>query len=111
MGSNDLTHQRVYDANTLRWTTLRAGTTSPFENRQKLSYVYDDVGNITSLTDTVNSSQVQTLGYDWLDRLTSASTNSAGTGQYSDTYAYDAIGNIITTTATPTPTAAASPMR
>jgi len=26
--------------------------------------------------------------------LTSASTNAAGTGQYSDTYAYDAIGNI-----------------
>jgi len=93
-GGNGLTRQRVYDANTLRLTTIQAGTSAPFENLQKLSYAYDNVGNITSLTDAVNGNQVQTFGYDWLDRLTSASTNAAGTGQYADTYAYDAIGNM-----------------
>jgi len=39
------------------------------ENLQKLSYRYDNVGNITSLTDAVNGNQVQTFAYDWLDRL------------------------------------------
>jgi len=47
-----------------------------------------------TLTDHANSSQVQTFGYDWLDRLTSASTNAAGAGQYNHTYSYDAIGNL-----------------
>jgi hypothetical protein len=42
----------------------------------------------------VNSSQEQTFDYDWLDRLTSAATSVAGTGQYDHTYSYDAIGNI-----------------
>ncbi len=37
---------------------------------------------------------MQSFGYDWLDRLTSAATNAAGIGQYSHTYAYNAIGNI-----------------
>ena len=37
---------------------------------------------------------MQTFGYDWLDRLTSASTNALGTGQYNHSYSYDAIGNI-----------------
>ena len=37
----------------------------------------------------VNSGQVQSFGYDWLDQLT-----SVGDGQYSRAYAYDAIGNM-----------------
>ena len=47
-----------------------------------------------TLTDAANSGQVQSFGYDWLDRLTTRPRNAAGIGQYSHTYAYNAIGNI-----------------
>jgi len=38
-----------------------------------LSYGYDAGGNVKAITDTTNSGQVQTFGYDALDRLISAS--------------------------------------
>ena len=95
-GANGFTRQYSYNANTLRLETLKAGTAAPFENLQKLAYAYDLAGNVQTLTDATNSGQVQSFGYDWLDRLTSAATNAAGIGQYSHshTYAYNAIGNI-----------------
>jgi hypothetical protein len=93
-GANGFTRQAVYNLNTLRLETIKAGTATPFENLQKLSYTYDLAGNVQTLTDNANSGQAQTFGYDWLYRLTSAATNAAGIGQYSHTYAYNAIGNI-----------------
>ena len=57
---------------------------------QDLSYQYDSGGNITSITDNVNTAD-QTFGYDALNRLTSA--NAPGT-YGNKTYAYDTIGNI-----------------
>ena len=91
---NGLTRQYDYAADSLRLTGIRAGMAAPWSSLQDLSYTFDDVGNILTLTDGVNSGQVQSFGYDWLDRLISASTTAAGDGQYSHTYAYDAIGNI-----------------
>ncbi len=101
-GSNGLTRQYEYDANTMRLTTLRAGVASPYTNLQNLSYTYDAVGNVTSIVDGVNSSQRQCFGYDALDRLTNAFTGNSdctayttgGTGPYNHTYVYDAIGNL-----------------
>jgi RHS repeat-associated protein len=93
-GSNGLTRQWVYETNTLRLSTLQAGTAAPFENLQKLSYAYDNAGNITTLTDGTNSNQTQSFGYDWLNRLISASTSAEGVGQYDHAYTYDAVGNI-----------------
>jgi|GEM_PF-2367990 len=93
-GANGLTRQWVYDPATLRLSTIRAGTAGPFDNLQALSYSYDAAGNVTSVTDATNGGQVQSFGYDWLDRLTSATTNGMGVGQYSHTYQYNAIGNI-----------------
>jgi RHS repeat-associated protein len=101
-GSNGLTRQYVYDTNTMRLTTLRAGVSSPYTNLQNLSYTYDAVGNIASLVDGVNSNQRQCFQYDALDRLTNAFTGNSGctayatggTGPYNHTYAYNAIGNI-----------------
>ena len=101
-GSNGLTRQYVYDQNTMRLTTLRAGVASPYTNLQNLSYTYDAVGNVTSIVDGVNSSQRQCFGYDALDRLTNAFTGNSGctayttggTGPYNHTYVYDAIGNL-----------------
>jgi YD repeat-containing protein len=93
-GANGFTRQSAYNPNTLRLETLKAGTSSPFENLQKLAYTYDLAGNVQTLTEATNSGQTQTFGYDWLDRLTSAATSAAGTGQYNHTYQYNAIGNI-----------------
>jgi len=99
---NGLTRQYVYETNTLRLNILRAGTASPWTNRQNLSYTYDNAGNITTLTDGVNSNQKQCFQYDWLGRLTAAFTGNSdctaysatGAGPYNHTYAYNAIGNI-----------------
>ena len=93
-GGNGLWRNFDYDAGTLRLQTLRAGKNGAHDDIQKLSYAYDNVGNVLSITDALNANQIQSFGYDWLNRLTSAATNAAGTGQYDNTYTYDAIGNI-----------------
>jgi len=67
-------------------------------NLLDLGYGYDRVGNITAITDTVNSNQVQTFGYDARDRLIWARTNGVGSGQYSEAYGYGRMGNIVTRT-------------
>jgi YD repeat-containing protein len=60
---------------------------------QVLDYVYDQADNITSITDVLNSTRNQTLGYDELHRLTSP------TGLYGTLgYTYDAVGNRLTRT-------------
>jgi RHS repeat-associated protein len=55
------------------------------------TYAQDDAFRITGITDTVSSALSWTLGYDSLDRLTSASR----TGQ-SQSFTYDANGNRLT---------------
>ncbi len=59
-----------------------------------LSYTYDSVGNVVTITDSKNSGQVQNFTYDALDRLTHAWTTGGGNGAYDWTYAYDQIGNL-----------------
>ncbi|MBI3604739.1 MAG: hypothetical protein HY202_01780 [Nitrospirae bacterium] len=63
------------------------------------TYGYDGVGNVTGITDGVNSAKNRGMGYDPLDRLTSA---SGVWGSLS--YGYDALGNrvsqILNSTAT-----------
>ena len=53
----------------------------------KADYLYNGVGNRTSLTDRRGA---QSFGYDTLDRLTSASHPLLGTPQ---AFAYDPVGN------------------
>ena len=55
---------------------------------QNLAYVYDKVGNITQITNSV-ASETNTYGYDDLDRLTSWALNGVNEG-----YSYDAQGNL-----------------
>ncbi len=61
-------------------------------------YTYDAVGNVVSIADAkvLGGTQTQSFGYDSLDRLVSASAagGSAGQGQYSESYTYNAIGNL-----------------
>ena len=76
-----------YDANTLRLNNLT--TQSPFGKIQDLSYQFDKTGNVTQLTDYVNTA-TQSFVYDDLCRLINA------TGAYGNfNYAYDSIGNMI----------------
>lgn len=76
----------AYDPNTLRLSNLN--TQSPFGKIQDLSYQFDKAGNVTQLTDYVNSA-TQSFTYDDLNRLINA------TGAYgSFNYGYDSIGNM-----------------
>jgi len=81
---NNLIHTQTFD-NRYRVDTLNAGGVL------SLNYGYDDVGNVTSLTDT-RAGMNQTFGYDALDRLTSVS------GWNPATYSYDGRGNRLSKT-------------
>ena len=59
---------------------------------QNLSYSYDNAGNIKTIVDGIVG-RTETFGYDDLDRLT-----SAGDSGYSETYQYNAIGNMLQST-------------
>ena len=89
-GNTVVTHY-TYDALNARLKSIQVGSSGSLLN---LSYGYDAVGNVKAITDTTNSGQVQTFGYDALDRLIAASTTLTGTGQYVESYQYNPIGNI-----------------
>jgi RHS repeat-associated protein len=57
---------------------------------QNLTYAYDLGGNVSSITDVINSSRSQTFTYDHLNRLITATSNGYGTLDY----AYNEIGNM-----------------
>ena len=48
-GANGLTRQWSYETNTLRLSTIQAGTNASFDNLQKLTYSYDNGGNVTNI--------------------------------------------------------------
>jgi YD repeat-containing protein len=68
-------------------TTILHQLTASSTQINKADYLYNGVGNRTSLTDRRGS---QTFGYDNLDRLTSASHPMLATPQ---SFAYDPVGN------------------
>jgi RHS repeat-associated protein len=78
----------TYSPTTLRLTGLvSSGSGGSLQN---LAYAYDNVGNVTAITDNRDAANNQSFTYDQLDRLTSA------TGPYgSQVYVYNAIGNVI----------------
>ena len=61
---------------------------------QDLTYQFDNVGNVMSITDTINTN-TQTFNYDHLDRLALA-INSAVGGYGTHAFSYNAIGNMLT---------------
>ncbi len=64
---------------------------------QEIAYTYDDVGNITAITDTSDTDASKTAAYvyDDLYRLTSATiTNTGNSSNYTRTYTYSVTGNI-----------------
>jgi RHS repeat-associated protein len=64
-----------------------------------LTYRYDNIGNVLSITDTKSfaTPQYQRFTYDPLDRLIAAAVTGAITGTYNETYAFNQIGNITNT--------------
>ena len=83
-----------------RLTALKSGTGPNYNNLQNLTYSYDDIGNVLTITDAaaVGGSQTQTFTYDFLDRLLSASVSGGSGGLYSESYEYSGndgkIGNL-----------------
>ena len=80
----------TYDITSTRLTNLTTVGTAPLQN---LNYTYDNVGNIETLADAMDSTKTQTFQYDELDRLIQADSSSYGTSP-TIVFSYDAIGNI-----------------
>ncbi len=79
-----------YDPKTLRLTHL-ATQNSQSTKLQDLSYAFDNVGNVKTLTDaSTTGTNTQSFVYDDLYRL----TQSTGAGYGTISYQYDAIGNM-----------------
>ncbi|OGW71048.1 MAG: hypothetical protein A2047_03770 [Omnitrophica bacterium GWA2_41_15] len=81
------------------WAYSYSSETS--ETIQALNYAYDSVGNITKIEDySSTTAKIVNFGYDALYRLSTASTTNASTSpNYLQTWGYNAIGNISTTSA------------
>ncbi len=86
---NNTTTTYSYNATTQRLAELTTfPTASPQSPIQKFTYMFDDVGNVESITDLVGSND-QSFTYDPLNRLTQA------IGPYgTSSYQYNAIGNM-----------------
>lgn len=98
--SNGLFSSMTYDAAMMYRMTAKAtkndAQTTTFQN---ISYAYDNVGNITNLAESSGSSANKTAAYvyDDLYRLTSATiTNTTSGSNYTHTFSFDSIGNILT---------------
>jgi len=85
---NGRTATATLDPNRLWIDRLTVGGSSALVD---LDYQYDTVGNITGIVNAITSSDTRTLGYDSLNRLTSAQ-GSWGT----DAVTYDGLDNIST---------------
>ncbi len=85
---NGVTTQNTYDPVSFRLTRILTQNASA-NKLQDLTYTYDSLGNILTITDAVNTG-TQSFTYDALNRLLTAT----GAGYGTKTYAYDQIGNI-----------------
>ena len=88
-------------AENFRLVSLKAGKTSPnYYDLQRLSYTYDDNGNVLTITDAAayGGSQTQTFTYDPLDRLSTAQASGGSNGLYNESYVDSANGNLTSKT-------------
>jgi len=86
---NGTTRSMQYDA---RYRPLENKLTGPAGTIADYAYGEDALGNITSIHDAVNPAYNRDLGYDDLNRLTTANSGASLWG--AGTYAYDAMGNM-----------------
>ncbi len=106
--ANGVTVVNTLDPTKLYRLTRKLSTLPSSSKAQDINYTYDAAGNITQI---VNSSQTNASSslayvYDDLYRLTSATATSTpnGISGYTNTYTYDAIGNILSRTESGTTT-------
>jgi RHS repeat-associated protein len=97
--ANGVTTTNAYDAAHLYRLIGRVTVGAGLVNLQDNAYTYDAVGNITQNIDASATSSSKTVAYtyDDLNRLISATATGVATGMtpYTETYAYDTIGNIV----------------
>lgn len=94
---NGVSTTNTYDATKLYRLTNRK-TNLGSTKYQHLSYTYDSVGNIMQIVDASNTNTAKTLTftYDDLYRLLSAtSTGAVAGGNFTETYSYNELGNIL----------------
>jgi len=100
--ANGIETTNTYNPNALyrlvhRYSESELGGISPVI--QDITYGYDAVGNVISLTDDAptNNGRSVLYTYDDLHRLTSASTTATNNNDgYKEKYTYDPLGNILT---------------
>jgi RHS repeat-associated protein len=98
---NNVTTDYTYDA-TKNYRLTRLRTVSGSVVLQDIAYTYDANGNILTLVDTSQTALAKSVTYiyDDLNRLTSAAVTGSGSGaNYTQTYTYDATGNMLTNSA------------
>jgi len=86
---NGIAETRSFDLD-YRLTGIVSTGNKPVQN---LVYGYDSADNVLSVADAITSGNTQRLGYDTLDRLTSAAGAYGSLG-----YTYDPVGNRLTQT-------------
>jgi len=88
---NNVTSDYTYNANTLRLDRILTQKPDGTTKLQDLNYTFDGNGNVTQISDVVNSNS-QTFTYDDLNRLTQA----VGSAYGAQNFAYDPLGNMTT---------------
>ena len=96
---NGITGAYAFDAN-YRPTTRTDASGST--NILKHTYAYYNNDSLHTLTDAVAAANSQTLGFDALDRLTSATSGTGGYGSYA--WTWDKVSNVVTQTVSGTKT-------
>ncbi len=88
--ANGVSTIQQYDPSNNRLNSIT--TNSPSQGLQNISYTYDNMANITALTDALDANRTQNFTYDHLNRLTEAQSNSYGPLPL--TWQYNEIGNM-----------------
>ena len=99
--ANGVTSASTYDPAKLYRLISKVATNTAGTQLQNLAYIYDNVGNILTLTDNSATDSKKTVNYiyDDLYRLTSAvASNTANKQDYTQTFVCEALGNILTQT-------------
>lgn len=96
---NGLTESRTFD---LDYRATGVSVTGKSGVLEALTYTLDNADNVTAIADAVNTANGQTLGYDVLNRLTSATSGAGGYGALG--WAFDKNGNLTSRTVSGTTT-------
>ena len=91
---NGVTESRAFDLDYRMTNVTATGNAGALEN---LTYTLDKANNVTAIADAVNAANSQTLGYDTINRLTSATTGAGGYGSLA--WILDKVGNRTSQTA------------